>query len=398
MTGALAIVASIAAIVLTFLVRAARVSANRIKDSATRHRMILNSAKDGILTLSRDGTITGLNPAVEKMFGYAEAELLGQSVGQLYEEKPNEQQVRFFFAQVMAHPDHGKTREFGGLRSDGSRIVCNVSVTPMRLSDGFHFVAIVRDITKLKQVERLKNEFVATVSHELRTPLTSISGSLGLIAGGAAGELPEAAARLVKIAHNNCERLVRLVNDILDIEKLQSGEMKFDVKALPLIPLLNEAVVANAAFADKYQVKLRLEIDDVSPVALVDRDRVAQVLTNLISNACKFSNANGVVTVSTSSSSRFHRISVHNNGAPIPDEFKSRIFSKFAQAESSDARASGGTGLGLSIVKEIVTRLGGSVGFESSADAGTTFHVDLPKASQAEIEEAPYVQQATRAA
>ena len=250
----------------------------------------------------------------------------------------------------------------------------------MNLADGLHYVAVIRDISERKEVERMKSDFVSTVSHELRTPLTSIAGSLGLLKGGAAGALPERATKLVSIAHSNSERLVRLINDILDIEKIESGKMAFDVRPVPLRQLVGQAIDATRGYAARYGVRLEFESrPDIGP-AMADPDRLMQVLSNLLSNAIKYSPRDGCVSVSVSGRGGLCRISVADRGPGIPEEFRSRIFAKFAQADGSATREKGGTGLGLSIVREIVTRLGGQVSYEDRHGGGTIFHVDLPAA------------------
>jgi CheY-like chemotaxis protein/anti-sigma regulatory factor (Ser/Thr protein kinase) len=226
----------------------------------------------------------------------------------------------------------------------------------------------------------MKSEFVSTVSHELRTPLTSIAGSLGLIAGGAAGPLGDRAARLVDIALTNSKRLVRLINDILDIEKIESGQMRFEISRVPLAPFLEQAIAANQAYATEQGTELQFGAVPLEAVVLADHDRLMQVITNLVSNASKFSPTGECVRISVHPLDRRWRVSVADKGSGIPEEFRKRIFQKFAQADSSDTRAKGGTGLGLSIVREIMTRLGGAISFETSAGAGTTFHVDIPAA------------------
>jgi CheY-like chemotaxis protein/anti-sigma regulatory factor (Ser/Thr protein kinase) len=184
--------------------------------------------------------------------------------------------------------------------------------------------------------------------------------------------------RLITIAHSNSERLVRLINDILDIEKIESGKMNFALQPVELGAALEQAIEANRGFADNLNVQLVLEPVAEPALTLADPDRLTQVITNLLSNAAKFSPSGEAVSIGLATQADRHRITVADRGPGIPDEFRSRIFSKFAQADASDTRAQGGTGLGLSIVREIVTRLGGSVGFEARDGGGTVFHVDLP--------------------
>jgi signal transduction histidine kinase len=236
----------------------------------------------------------------------------------------------------------------------------------------------MRYANERKRLERLKDEFVATVSHELRTPLTSISGSLSLLMGTAAGNMPDAARRLLTIAHKNCQRQVRLVNDILDIEKMESGQVVFKLARIELRPLVEQAIEANRAFAEAYGVRIRLEDTGISDDVRADPDRLAQVVTNLLSNAVKFSPADNEVVVAIEKRTDVVSLTVRDSGPGIPAHFKPSVFEKFAQADATNARQKGGTGLGLSIVKQIVERLGGEVGFADAPGGGTIFHVALP--------------------
>lgn len=250
-------------------------------------------------------------------------------------------------------------------------------------------VGINYDVTGRKQVERMKNEFISTVSHELRTPLTSIRGALGLVIDGFAGEVHEQAREMINIAHNNSERLVRLINDILDMEKIEAGKMTLELRPVELRSLLERAVADNAGYASEHQVRFEIRGRIPELEVYVDHDRMLQVLANLLSNAAKFSPAGETVAVSAVLANGSARISVEDRGPGIPEEFQQRIFGKFAQADSSDTRQKGGTGLGLSITKAIVESHGGTIGFDTSADKGTVFHFDLPVRSAPRIVPAP---------
>ena len=238
----------------------------------------------------------------------------------------------------------------------------------------------LRCAAERKRLERLRDEFVSTVSHELRTPLTAIAGSLGLLMGSAAGMLPEPAARLVGIAHNSSQRLVRLVNDILDIEKLDYGHAAFDFKRVEVGALVSETVESIRGYADGRGVKVRIESATAPSDVWTDADRLAQVVTNLLSNAIRFSPADSEVVVSAGKKAGSDAvvISVRDHGQGISADFKSRIFGRFAQADGTNARREGGTGLGLSIARQIVDRLGGQIGFADAVGGGTIFHVELP--------------------
>lgn len=236
----------------------------------------------------------------------------------------------------------------------------------------------MRYAVKRKRLERLKDEFVSTVSHELRTPLTSICGSLALLMANAAGKLPDSASRLIGIAHKNCERLVRLVNDILDIEKMESGLVAYDFRQVEARTVVEQTIEAHLDLAEAHKVRIRLEETFFAANVRADSDRLAQVVTNLLSNAIKFSAADSEVVVAIEERAEMVRITVRDHGSGISDDFKPLIFEKFAQADVTNTRHKGGTGLGLSIVRQIVGRLGGRVGFDDAPGGGTIFHVDLP--------------------
>jgi PAS domain S-box-containing protein len=217
------------------------------------------------------------------------------------------------------------------LHKDGSRFPAHVSVTALRddkseiigyLKIGTDNSAQVALIAADKEKERLKDEFVATVSHELRTPLTSITGALGLLAGNAAGKMPAPATKLLTIAYANSQRLVRLLNDILDIEKMESGKAVFNFTRVELRKLAEQTVEANCAFAEGYQVRLRLDPVSAAIDVRADRDRLMQVVTNLVSNAIKFSPPGEEVVVAVETRGDTVRLSVRDHGHGIPDEFK----------------------------------------------------------------------------
>ena len=237
---------------------------------------------------------------------------------------------------------------------------------------------LVEDISERKKVEKMKNEFISTVSHELRTPLTAISGSLGLVTGGALGSLPEPLERVLSIAHRNSNHLRQLVDDLLDIEKLVSGKMRMHISSEFLPPLLHEIVDRLRSYASDNRVCVTLDENIPHVYANVDRQRLTQALTNLLSNAIKFSPEGSIVSVKTSHLKDHIRIVVQDEGPGIPDSFKPRVFQKFAQADSSDTRGKGGTGLGLAITQEIMMQMEGDVGFESQEGHGATFWLELP--------------------
>lgn len=357
---------------------------------------ILNSTNYSIISTNVNGTIRMFNHGAQRMLGYSETDVVDKESLAFFN-IPEELEAH---AHILSH-DFGRRIEPGfdvlvaqarGVvteemewtyrRKDGTTLPVMLSVAALwdekKLSG---YAAIAFDLTERKRMESMKSEFISTVSHELRTPLTSIRGSLGLLAGGAAGEFPSRAKVLLDIANNNCERLVRLINDILDIEKVESGNMRFDMVRQRILPLVEQAISATQAFATQYQVKLELQPDADDAKASVDADRLIQVIVNLLSNAAKFSPLGATVEVRLIKLGDYLRLAVTDRGEGISDEFKSRIFQKFAQADSSDTRQKGGTGLGLSISRTIVEKHGGRIDFQSQRGIGTTFFFDLPIAA-----------------
>jgi signal transduction histidine kinase len=242
-------------------------------------------------------------------------------------------------------------------------------------------VGTYADISRRKDVERMKNEFIATVNHELRTPLTSIIGSLGLLRKGALGQMPTSAQRFLDMAHQSGKRLSLLVNNMLDLEKLESGNMEFRIEPVALAPLLADALSANATAVQKTGVRLELAPLSGPLSVLADRERMLQVLGNLLSNAAKFAPPDSTVTLAAQAGDGYVRISVTDRGPGVPPEFAEHMFSKFAQADGSSTRETGGPGLGLAISKAIVEKMNGEIGHISGPESGATFYVDLPPAA-----------------
>jgi PAS domain S-box-containing protein len=329
-----------------------------------------------IIIVESFGKIVLANSETERMFGYAQGELIGQTVDLLVPTRLRAQHARHR-GQFTADPKSLPARNLCGARKDGTEFPAEVSVDPIHTNNGTLALGVIVDISERLRLEGLKDEFVATVSHELRTPLTSIAGALGLLINDVGETSPVHAKRLLKIAHANSQRLVRLVNNILDMEKIESGKVVFKQKRIEVRSLVEEAIEANRGFADGFGVRLRLDPASGTGDIRGDPDWLLQVLTNLLSNAVKFSPPAEEVDVAIETRGGNIRISVRDHGHGVPEEFKQRIFEKFAQADASDARQLGGTGLGLSIVKQIVTRLGGKVSFGDAPGGGAIFHVEF---------------------
>lgn len=239
------------------------------------------------------------------------------------------------------------------------------------------YLGTFQDITNERELEIAKSGFVNAISHEIRTPLTSIKGSLGLISAGAAGELPDKAKAMVEVAFRNCNRLMLLINDILDLGKVEAGMMDFHMAVIDLAVLIQEACEANAGYAAQYGVVFKSLVPETPCLVEADGDRLMQVLNNLMSNAAKFSKTGDAVEISLMHDGDHILISVRDTGAGIPPEARATIFDKFTQVKSLGNRKKGGTGLGLSIAKEIVERHGGTIDFTSEVGKGTIFVVKL---------------------
>ncbi|NMG76045.1 response regulator [Aromatoleum diolicum] len=350
-----------------------------LRTHEARMRAIFNTATDGIITIAENGMIESFNPAATGIFGYAPAEVIGRNVSLLMPEPHCSEHDGYITRFLTTREPHviGTRLEMTGRHKAGTSFPMELSVSETVVGGRRFFTGIIRDITARKQAERIKKEFISTISHELRTPLTSIRGSLGLIAGGIAGPLPDQATKLIDVAHRNSERLVRLINDILDIDKIESGKMQLDLQTQPLLPLVHHAIEANRAYAREFQVGITLVSSETEALVRVDADRLNQAITNLLSNAAKFSPADTDIQVSVEHHSGVLRISVADRGPGVPEQFRDRIFEKFSQADASDTRQKGGTGLGLAITKSLIEAMGGRIGYDSAAP-GTTFWFELP--------------------
>ncbi len=239
-------------------------------------------------------------------------------------------------------------------------------------------VGVTMDITEIKKIDEAKKNFVATVSHELRTPLTSIKGSIQLLLGTMQRDLPEKAQHLILIANRNCDRLVYLVNDLLDLEKLASGKTEFHIQIAEARTLVQRSISESQPYAEKFGVHFQFSPPDAALHVAVDAGRFQQIMANLLSNAAKFSSQGATIQISIIQQRKRVRVSVTNTGAGVPVAFQNRIFRPFSQADSSAARRNEGSGLGLNISKQIVERMGGEIGFVSEPGKMTTFWFTLP--------------------
>ena len=331
---------------------------------AQRQRAIHEHIADAIITVDSAQQIIEANLAATTLFGAQSAFPLA---GRLLREV-----VGVDLAQCMAH------REITFAQPDGQTTPLEVSASQWSIGTQAYCTITLHDLTEWRRIQRMKDEFLATVSHELRTPLTSVLGALGLMAAGAAGALPCAAQELTVVAKRNGERLSRLIDDVLDLTKLEGNQMALNMRPVLLDSLLAEAVAANASYAQRHNVTLELAQSALRPQAMIDADRFLQVMANLLSNAIKHSPAGQPVQVSLYGSAQGWRIDVTDHGPGIDPAFRPRLFQKFAQADGSDRRVQSGTGLGLYISRMLVERMGGRIFAHSEAGQGSTFSLVLP--------------------
>ncbi|HTB88591.1 MAG TPA: ATP-binding protein [Steroidobacteraceae bacterium] len=359
------------------------------KNADEQFRLAIEAAPTGMLLMDREGSIVLVNAQIERLFGYLRAELLGQPMKMLVAERfragMRDLRAGLFSAPTALAP------ELYGLRKDGSEVPIEIGLNPLLTSEGEFVLSSIVDLSQRLEIERIRNEFVSTVSHELRTPLTSIRGSLGLLESGAMGALPDKAAEMVTIAYKNSGRLVRIINDILDISTIEAGKLALQMRIVTLAELLQQSVEANSGFAAKCEVRFVLEQVSANDRVMADPDRLTQVVANLLSNAAKFSHSGSDVLVRVRSGLTTLCIEVQDSGAGIPEEFKAHIFTKFAQADASATRRFEGTGLGLSIARKLTEAMGGSIGFDSVVGQGSVFYIELPR-----VDTAPAMCRSTR--
>ena len=358
-----------------------------LRDSESRLQRLMNSSLIGIIHGNQQKRLVDVNQVFCQLCGYSREQILGEN---------------YFWRRLMSEADQyictqaytelirtGTTAAFEIMlrHADGRDIPLLVGVNHLENSRQ-EWVAFTMDMSDRLRMHQLKTEFISVVSHELRTPLTSIRGALGLLESGVAGSLTLEAQQLVRIANTNSKRLIGLVNDILDMDKLASGKMEIKSEPVDLVALLHHAIEANTTYASNLHVDLVAEIclgntatvsaANIKAWCLGDIDRLMQVMANLISNAAKFSPEGGKVVIRLSQSNNIYRVEICDHGMGIPLEFQAHLFEPFTQADSTNTRQQGGTGLGLSITKSLIEKMHGDIFFSSCPEQGTIFWFDLP--------------------
>jgi PAS domain S-box-containing protein len=355
-----------------------RAAEEALKANEATFRGAMEGASIGMVIEDLDGRWVSTNPALRSLLGHVGKPRNTHPFGRVHpDDAGNDTELR---QRLIAGDIPSYQVEKRWIHRSGRVVWTHQSVSLARGPDGQprHLILQIQDITDRKQVERMKSEFISIVSHELRTPLTSIRGALGLVLGAMRDSVPGNVLQLIDIAHKNSERLIPLVNDILDLDKLDAGKMRFDITEADAGQLVRQAVEATTAFAERFGVAFRLELPGVVVPVRADEGRFIQIVTNLLSNAAKFSPRDSSVVVSVVRSGGMVRVSVADQGPGIPEEFRGRIFGRFAQADSATSRKAGGSGLGLHICRQFVELMDGRIDFDSRVGAGATFWFELP--------------------
>jgi PAS domain S-box-containing protein len=355
---------------------------NDLRDMESKLKKIIDGSRDLIAAVDTNLNYIAFNTSYEQKFKslFHKNLALGKNIREGLDNISNNQEIINAWNRAINGDELVIINRWTSKNATDDDHYYEIAFSPMyndtkKIIGAMH---IMRDITERMRVDQLKNEFVSIVSHELRTPLTSIRGALGLLVGGAIGKFDQKTTNILNIAHNNCERLIHLINDILDISKIETGTVDFQLTPIDLQKTVEESVTANQPFAEKFKVTIKLQKSSKMIFVYADYGRLMQVITNLISNAVKFSPEGSEVIVNISLDSKTARVSIIDHGQGISEDFQKQIFQKFAQAETSLTRKQSGTGLGLSISKAIIEKLHGTIGYTTQAGIGSTFYFDLP--------------------
>ncbi|GGE80321.1 sensor histidine kinase [Sphingomonas prati] len=339
--------------------------------AAVRLRGVFAATSDAVALIDPDGVIQAVNPALVQLVGRPPVELIGKDIAALTDALPAAGTLSERLGLIDGRLAEPYRIDRVAHHADGSTVPVDVSLGLMPEETGLRVVAAIRDVSERKRVERIKDEFVATVSHELRTPLTSIVGALGLLRATAQANLSDGARRLVQVAEDNSQRLIDLINDLLDIERMEAGGLRFREEPLDLAAVLRQVAHRSEGLAAVHEVRIALSIAaGVIPVR-GDEGRLAQVTTNLLANAIRFSPPGETVTITAERRQGRAVVTVDDDGPGVPEAFRDQLFTRFAQSEPGGRAV--GTGLGLAISRQIVRAHGGTIWFEPRAGGGARF-------------------------
>jgi len=343
---------------------------------------VFENASEGIVVTDVDGAIQSVNPAYLAITQYTETELIGNNPRLLQSRKQSQEFYKEMWASIL-NSGHWEG-EIWNRRKNGEIFPQWLSINAIfdNLGRTTNYIGVAWDISELKESQQMKEEFITTISHELRTPLTSVLGSLGMLAGNMTEQLPVQAQKLFSLAHSNSRRLVRLIDDILDIEKIEAGRMTFKCEPLELETLVLRVVEESKVLAEQEDVRIACLVTTSGAWVNGDADRLMQALSNLLTNAIKYSPPGDSIEVVVGTHYSMHRIEVTDHGPGISEEFRSQIFKRFTQARGVRKGWKAGTGLGLSITKLIVQHHGGHIDYSSTPGVSTTFFLDLPRAEE----------------
>jgi PAS domain S-box-containing protein len=371
--------------------------ADALRDESERLAAIIDAAQDGIVIIDDTGKITRWNAAATRMFGFAEAEVIGKDMHTLLSPPEyRELQAKGFdeFVATGQGPAIGTTLEASAIRRDKTEFPIELSLASLKVGTQWHAVGILRDITKrkigeqrlkdtnqqLQEANQAKSRFVASMSHELRTPLNAIIGLSGLILDGTLGELNDELKDCIADILGSGQRLLNLINDILDMSKVEAGKIDITIVDIDLESVLENAIHVVKPLVDKSRLSLTLELPPTLPAVRADAARLEQVMVNLLSNAIKFTPPGGKIEVKAVADDGWWQVSVNDDGVGIKKRDLDNIFDPYTQAETLPDKKSEGTGLGLQISKQFVELMGGTIWAESIFGKGSTFYFALPVA------------------
>lgn len=340
----------------------------------SRIQSIIEKMPVGLLITDPSGQVELANPAAQRAFQYTRDEITKQPVRMLF---PEDSESGEDLLQVIKEKALGRIVLRTAVRKGGESFDAEISATPLETLDGPRYLVIVLDVTERKQLEQMKQDFVAMVSHDLKQPLTSVKGAVALVALTNQDKLDQSSLETLETAETEIDRLTKLVQDLLDLARIEAGRMQLYLVQIKIKAVINRAVASVRTFADRNKVAIETETSNIELEA--DPDRLVQVLVNLLTNAVKFSPPQSTITVSVTEDSDFVQVTVKDQGRGIPESHQAAIFERFRQVEDADAQEKGGTGLGLPICKNIVEEHGGTIGVTSEAGKGSSFWFKLPK-------------------